>query len=119
MVFVSRLFAANWRSFLRVACRRDKCVRSPGARDDENLSTGIWWLTFLLQSSALKRCKQWVCASSTNSESEQRALVSPVGGQSRSVAHQLFGAEVVRLMTVDNCRGDVGCKPGQPQDCID
>src|SRR5262249_13516989 len=53
------------------------------------------------------------------SESQQRALLSPVSGQSRSVAHQLFGAEVVRLTTVDNCRGDVGCKPGQPYESID
>jgi hypothetical protein len=53
------------------------------------------------------------------SESQQRALVSPVGGQSRSVAHQLFGAEVARLTTVDNCRGDAGCKPGQPQQSVD
>jgi hypothetical protein len=37
--------------FLRAACRRDKSARSLGARDGENLSSGISWFTFLLQPS--------------------------------------------------------------------
>jgi hypothetical protein len=44
--------------FLRAACRRDKCARSLGARDDENLSGGTSWLTFLLLSSAPRRGKE-------------------------------------------------------------
>src|SRR6266511_2084693 len=53
------------------------------------------------------------------SESEQRALLSPIGGKPRGLAHQRFGVELLRLATVDNCRGDVGCQPGQPQESID
>jgi hypothetical protein len=35
--------------FLRVTSRRDKRARFLGARDDENLSAGISWLTDLMQ----------------------------------------------------------------------
>ena len=52
------------------------------------------------------------------SESEQPALLGPVGREPRGPAHQRFGVESLRLATVDNCRGDVGCQPGQPQESI-
>ncbi len=37
----------------------------------------------------------------------------------RGLAHQRFGAELVRVATIDNCGGDIGCQPGQPQESID
>ena|SRR5262245_10480818 len=60
-----------------------------------------------------------VLAAPDFSESEQRALLSPIGGEPRGLAHQRFGVELLRLATVDNCGGDVGCQPGQPQENID
>jgi hypothetical protein len=43
--------------FLRVTSRRDKYARSLGARDDENLSAGIPWLTDLMQMERLRRVR--------------------------------------------------------------
>jgi hypothetical protein len=43
--FVFALFAASWRAFLARDRRRDKRARYLGARDDENLSAAISWLT--------------------------------------------------------------------------
>lgn len=91
-------------------------MRSLGARDDENLSGGISWLTFLLLSSAPRRRKECgshhVCESFSPlgnfSKSQQRALLGPVGWEPRGLAHQILGAELVRLAPVDDSGGDVG-----------
>src|SRR5262249_33708363 len=44
-------------------------------------------------------------------ESKQRALLGPVGRQARILSHPRFSIELLRLPTVDNCRGDVGGEP--------
>jgi hypothetical protein len=50
-VFLSRRVLPRIRGpFLRTGSRRDKYARSLDARGDENLSAGISWFSFLLQS---------------------------------------------------------------------
>ena len=105
-----------------------KCARCLNASDDENLSGAISWFTFWLQSSEHdaseerlrgRACVNRPCHAKDFSESEQHALLGPVGRKPRGLAHQRFGVELLRLASIDNCRGDVGCQPGQPQESID
>ena len=48
--------------FLRVTNRRDKYARSLGARDDENLSRAISWLTDLMQMERQRRVRRAINA---------------------------------------------------------
>jgi len=48
-------------------------------------------------------------------KAEKGSLLSPIGRQPRSFAHQSHCIEVKRLTTVYDCRGDVGSQPRKPQ----
>jgi hypothetical protein len=66
----------------------------------------------------MRSCVSIVSAAADFSESEQRALFSPVGREPLGLAHQRLSIELVRLATIDNGGGDIGCQPGQPQQII-
>ena len=113
---------------MRVTNRRDKYARSLGARDDENLSRAISWLTDLMQMERQRRGRIAINADVRDEvvvvrrrflESKQHALRNPVGWQSRGLAHQHLGIELVRLTTVDNGRCDVGRQPREPQKVVE